>query len=566
MKAVLKWIALALIPLSVVAQSGRKKYPIGGSAPNGERLKVAADLDARLAKWRRTPMPFNRQHLTPREVLMVQKLVVACQYLDDIYWRQSDPDGLTLYKQLEGSARPRDQQLLRLMTVNGSRWDLFDGEKPFVGSDPMPRGRAFYPPVLTQAQIATYVQAHPDAKNAIYDEHTVIRQQGSDLQAIPYHVMYRSLLEPAAKALREAAALSNDKSFAEFLRNRADALLSDDYYASDVAWLDLERPKIDVIFAPYETYLDGLLGVKTTYGAAVLIRNEAESKKLDLFEKYVPQLQDSLPLANEDKPSKEEQRMPMEVVDAPFRGGDLDHGYQAVADNLPNNARIHAEKGTKKIFFKNFMDARVNYVVLPMAKLVMNPAQAAKVTGDGYLADTLMHEIAHGLGPAFARVNGKQVSIREAIGSTFSGLEEAKADSVGLLDLQWMMDHGYMPKENAEEYYVSHVADLFRSMRFGPGEAHSSAETMEFNYFVEQGAVRREATGRYTVDMSKIPAVNAALAKELLAIEATGDRDRAEKWFARYAKYPDELTKALEPAKNVPIDIEPVFSFPSKVQ
>ncbi|HEY3930509.1 MAG TPA: Zn-dependent hydrolase [Candidatus Koribacter sp.] len=566
MKAVFRWVAVALIPFSVAAQSGRKKYPIGGSAPNGERLKVAADIDARLAKWRRTPMPFSRQHLTPREVQMVEKLVLACQYLDDIYWRQSDPDGLTLYKQLEGSTRPRDQKILQLMTVNGSRWDLFDGETPFVGSDPMPPGRAFYPAGVTREQIESYVQAHPDAKSAIYDEHTVIRQEGKDLQAIPYRVAYRSFLEPAAKALRDAAALSSDKAFADFLRKRADALLSDDYYPSDVAWLDLENPKVDVIFAPYETYLDGLLGVKTSYGASVLIRNEAESKKLDLYEKYVSQLQDALPLAKEDKPSKEGQRMPMEVMDAPFRTGDLGHGYQAVADNLPNDARIHAEKGTKKIFFKNFMDARVTYVVLPMAKLVMDPAQAAKVTGEGYLADTLMHEIAHGLGPAFARVNGKQIDIREAIGPKFGGLEEAKADVVGLLDLQWMMDHGYMPKEKAEEYYVSHVADLFRSMRFGPGEAHSSAETMEFNYLVEQGAVHLDANGRYAVDMTKAPSAAAALAKELLEIEATGDRDRAEKWFAKYGQYPAELTKALEPAKNVPIDIEPVFSFPRKVQ
>src|ERR1019366_5672304 len=224
------------------------------------------------------------------------------------------------------------------------------------------------------------------------------RKQGSDFQAIPYHVVYRSFLEPAAKALREAAALSRDKAFADYLHKRADALLNDDYYPSEVAWLDLEKPKFDLIFAPYETYLDGLLGFRTSYGAALLIRNEPESKRLSLYEKYVSEMQQALPLPAADKPSKQGQRLPMEVVDAPFRSGDLGHGYQAVADNLPNDARINADKGTKKIFFKNFMDARVNYIVAPTAKLVMDPQQATKVTGEGYLATTLMHEIAHGLG------------------------------------------------------------------------------------------------------------------------------------------------------------------------
>jgi hypothetical protein len=569
MKLALRWAVPALLLSSFAfAQSHapRKKYPIGGSAPNGARLTTAGDLDARLAKWRRTQMPFNRAKLAPREIQMVQKLVLACQYLDSIYWRQSDPDGLTLYRQLEGSSRPRDQKILRLLKINGSRWDLLDNNQPFVGTDPMPAGRSLYPANLTREQIEQYVKDHPDEKNDIYNEHTVIRRNGDELGAIPYHVAFRPWLESAAKALREAATLSRDQAFADYLRKRADALLSDDYYPSDVAWLDLEKPKFDLIFAPYETYLDQLLGVKTSYGAAVLIRNEAESRKLELYEKYVADMQQSLPLGAEDKPSKEGQRLPMEVMDAPFRTGDLGHGYQAVADNLPNDARIHAEKGTKKIFFKNFMDARVNYIILPMTKLVMVPEQATKVTPDAYLATTLMHEIAHGLGPAFARVDGKQIDIREAIGPKFSGLEEAKADIVGLLCLQWMMDKGYVPKTNAPDYYISHVADLFRSMRFGAGEAHSTGETMEFNYLSEQGAIRREASGRYSVDMDKIPGAVAALAKELLEIEATGDRKRCDDWFARYSAYPADLTKALESAKNVPVDIDPVFTFPRKVQ
>src|SRR4051794_34910897 len=195
---------------------------------------------------------------------------------------------------------------------------------------------------------------------------------------------------------------------------RAAALLTDDYYPSDLAWVRLKDPKFDLIFAPYETYLDDLLGVKTSYGASVLVRNETESAKLAVFKKYVPDIQDALPLAAEDRPSKKGLETPMEVMDAPFRAGDLRHGYQAAADNLPNDPRIHESKGTKKLFFKNFMDARVNYVILPVARRLMTQEQAAKVTGDAYLMGTIMHEISHGLGPAFARINGKKISIREA--------------------------------------------------------------------------------------------------------------------------------------------------------
>jgi hypothetical protein len=251
----------------------------------------------------------------------------------------------------------------------------------------------------------------------------------------------------------------------------------------------------------------------------------------------------------------------MEVMDAPFRTGDLLHGYQAVADNLPNDPRIHQAKGSKKIFFKNFMDARVNYVVLPLAKYLMPADQAALASGEGYLAATVMHEICHGLGPVYARVGGKNVDIREAIGPAFSGLEEAKADVAGMLGLQWLMDHGALQKERAREYYASYVAGFFRTVRYGTAEAHGRAEMMEFNYLVEQKAVVRSG-GKYTVDFAHIPGVVAKLAKELLEMEATGDRARTEAWFNRYDKMPADLTASLKAIKDVPVDVEPKYSFP----
>jgi hypothetical protein len=517
-------------------------------------------VSARLAKWKNVEMPFRTDGLSERERRMVAKLVEACRLLDDVYWRQSDLDGFAL---LKSTTNP---SLKTLLTIMGGRWDLIDENRPFAGAPAMPPGHELYPHDLTRERVDQYVKDHPEDKAAIYDPYKVVkRRPGGRLVAISYGEEYKALLGPMAQALREAADLSPDPAFASFLRLRSDALLSSDYYKSDLAWLELKNPRFDVIFAPYETYLDDLLGVKTSFGASVLVRNEEESQRLAVYQKYVPDIQDALPVEAAARPSKRGHLTPMEVMDAPYRAGDLRHGYQAVADNLPNDARIHQEKGTKKIFFKNFMDARVSYVVLPIARRLMEPGQAAKASAEGYLSATLMHEISHELGPDFARRNGKQVDIRESIGPAYSGLEEAKADVVGMFGLKWLVDRGALPKERLEEYYASYVAGIFRTLRFGTGEAHGRAEMMEFSYLLEQHALSYKA-GRYTIDLVKIPAALALLAKELLEIEATGDRSRAEAWFAKYDRMPDELKTALAATGDIPVDINPVFAFADKVQ
>jgi Peptidase family M49 len=527
----------------------------------GVFLMATSDLDQRLAKWQTVKMPFNSSGLSSRERQMIEKLVEASQYLDQIFWRQSDPEGLALYKSSQ------DPKLRRLLMIHGSRFDLIDENRPFAGTEPMSEGHGLYPKGLTRVQIEQYVKQHPEKKDELYSPFTVIERRGNELVGRPYHEVYRPLLEPMTRALREAAALSDDKAFAEFLRQRADALLVDDYYKSDLLWMDLKDPKFDVIFAPYETYLDDVLGVKTSYGASVLIRNEAESRKLAVYRQYVPDIQDALPLPPADRPSKRGHATPMEVMDAPFRAGDLRHGYQAVADNLPNDPRIHEEKGSKKVFFKNFMDARVKYVVLPIAKKLMRPDQAAKASGEGYLAIVLLHEISHGLGPVFARQNGRQVDIREAIGPIHAGLEEAKADVVGMFGLKWLVDRGALPKDRLEEYYASYVAGIFRTLRFGTAEAHGQAELMEFNFLSQEKAITHDAaSGRYVIDYSRMPAAIVKVAKELLEIEATGDRTRAESWFKRYDVMPADLKSALEHTNDVPVDVDPEFSFSDRVE
>jgi hypothetical protein len=557
MKGMTLGVCVALCVLTAPAASGQSCPPHAAPSEN---------IAAQLAKFRRVEMPYSTAGLSQKEQRLVQKLVEASRYIESIYWRQGDPEGLALYRTLAGCTSQADRNLRRFLVINGSRFDLLHDNKPFVSGATYLPGAMAFPRDITQKEIDDYVAAHPQEKDAIYNPWTVIRREGSKLVAIPYHVEYKKWLEPAARALREAADLSDDKAFANFLRLRADALLTDDYYASDVAWVDLVNPRFDIIFAPYETYLDNFLGVKTSYGAAVMIRNAPASANLAKFEKYVPDIQKALPLPDEDKPSKEGKRAPMEVMDTPFRAGDLRHGYQPVADNLPNDPRIHEEKGSKRIFFRNFMDARVDNVVLPIVRLLMPADQARLVSPDGYLSVVVMHEVSHGIGPAYSRTSSGRKDINEAIGPVYSALEESKADITGMFGLAWLMDHGALPKARAHEYYASYVAGMFRTVRFGVAEAHGRGQMMEFNFLREKGAITRQPSGRYAIDFAKIPEAVAALTKELLEIEATGDRARAEAWFAKYDKMPSDLSAALAKTSSIPVDFDPVMGIPDRIE
>jgi hypothetical protein len=523
----------------------------------------------RAAYWKTVKVPYSKIGLTPREQQMVAKLADACRLLDELYWHQSDLGGWAMYHTTQSAV------MAKLFSINGSRWDLVDENFPVIGEQPIVPGRELYPFGLTRAGIEGYVAAHPAQKAALFDPYTVVRSAPLSLPAalsqpvvhgtpdqlfiVPYHEAYAQWLKPMADDLRAAAKLSPDAAFARYLNLRADALMSDDYYASDIAWLDLKDPKVDLIFAPYETYLDGLLGVKTSYGASILIRNDAESKKLAMYRQQEAAMQQALPVAAEDKPSKQGFATPMEVADAPLRAGDLRYGYQAVADNLPNDPRVHAKKGSKKIFFKNFMDLRVENVVLPIAGRMLPPEQARDVSGEGYLTGVILHEISHGLGPAYAHVDSKQVPINEAIGPAFGGLEEAKADVTGIFLAKWLVDQKLLPSSELNGIYGSYVAGLLRTLRFGTGESHGRAMMMEFNYLLEHNALTQGADGRYTIDYAAMPAAIAGLCEKLLTFEAQGDRPGVETWFAKYDVMPPALTQALKATQGIPVDVTPEF-------
>jgi hypothetical protein len=530
----------------------------------------------RASYWKTVVVPYRTTGLTPRDQQMVAKLADACRLMDQLYWHQSDLGGYEMYHTTQSAV------LAKLFAINGSRWDLVDENFPVIGEEPLVPGHELYPFGLTRAEVEQYVKAHPDEKAAVYSPWTVVRSAPLDLDpklsqpviyslpaklyAVPYHEAYARWLQPMAADLRAAAKLSGDAAFAHYLRLRADALLSDDYYASDIAWLELKDPKVDLIFAPYETYLDGLLGVKTSYGASILIRNDAESRKLLMYQKEEAAMQQALPVDAADKPSKQGYATPMEVADAPLRAGDLRYGYQAVADNLPNDPRVHAEKGSKKIFFKNFLDLRVENVILPVAAKMMTPEQVKDVSGEGYTTAVILHEISHGLGPVYAHVDGKQVTINEAIGPAYSGLEEAKADVTGIFLAKWLVDQKLIPASELNGIYGSYVGGIFRTLRFGTGEAHGRAEMMEFNYLLERGALKQNGDGLYAIDYAAMPGAISDLCKKLLTFEAEGDRAGVEAWMTKYDVMPAELTQALDATKGIPVDVTPEFELSKGVR
>ena len=567
-------LLLALLAAPCGAQPGHvpapRKFPIGGSAPSGAQLKTPADLASRIARWQSVEMPFRSQGLSAREVKMIAKLADAAGRLESIYWRQSDPYALTLWAQLKGSAAARDQQILRYLLINGGQYDVLDGNRSFVTRQLAPAGRGLYPEGATRQSMLSYAAAHPDARAELYSPYTLVRAMGSELVGLPFRSAFRAPLLEAAGDLREAAALSDDASFAAFLRSRAGALLSDDYQASDRLWLGLNSPRIDLIFAPYRTSLDQLLGVKTSYGAAILIRDDEESRNAELLLPSVAQIQQSLPLAAADK-SASAGLTSLEVADSPFRSGDFLHGEQALAVTLP----IGADGGRKKIFFKNFAEAEFRFVMQPQARKMMDPSQSGEASPSGYLHWLVMREIGRDLGPTSARVNGKQVAIPQALGPVDVALEEAKADVAGMYAMHWLVEHNELPPERERDVDACYLASLLHSVRrLGASEARNRAQLMEFNYLTGQGVivshpgVRGRGTARvvFALDEPKLPAAIAALNRELLEMEASGDRLRAEQWFARYGSVGSSLRESLESTRDIPLEIFPKFSWDVRVK
>jgi Peptidase family M49 len=411
--------------------------------------------------------------------------------------------------------------------------------------------------------VASLTPEQQEAANGFF---TVIRQQGANLSIVPYNQEYRADLEKCAALLREAAALTDNPSLKRFLTTRADAFLSNDYYESDVAWMDLDAP-LDITFGPYETYNDELFGYKAAYEAYINLRDDAESAKLAAFSQALQKIEDNLPEEPQYRNAKLGAAAPIRVVNEVTAAGDGAHGIQTAAYNLPNDERVVQQKGSKRVMLKNVQQAKFRTVLIPIASRMIADRERADVSFEPFFTHILAHELMHGLGPHQITVNDKPTNPRQQLKELYSAIEEAKADATGLWALQFMMDHArelglttvlHSGPAAERQLYTTFLASAFRSLRFGSGDAHGKGMAMQFNYISDRGGFVQLPSGAFSVDFTKIKQAVTDLTHDLLMVEATGDYDGAQKMLALAVIRPN-VAQQLAKLSNVPVDIEPVF-------
>jgi hypothetical protein len=419
----------------------------------------------------------------------------------------------------------------------------------------MPPGRDLYPRGLTRPQIEQYVREHPADKAAIYDPYTVVKRVGTRLTGTPYRVEFKEFLEPMARALRDAAALSDDAAFAHFLRLRADALLSDDYYASDLAWMQLDSP-IEPTIGPYETYEDEWFGYKAAFEAFIAVRDDEETARLATIGGHLQAIESALPVDPRFRNPTLGTLAPIRVVNLLFAAGDGNRGVQTAAFNLPNDERIIREQGAKRVMLKNVQEAKFHQVLRPIAETVLAPDDRARVSFDAFFAHILLHELMHGLGPHQVHATGG--AVRLALKDTYAAIEEAKADISGLWALQWLADRNVIPAAVSQSMYRTFLAGAFRTLRFGITEAHARGMAIQLNSLLDAGAVVAGADGTFRIDDSRVRDAVAALTGRIMTNQAHGDHGAAAAMIEQATIRP-AVQQVLDRLDDVPVDIAPDF-------
>ncbi len=522
----------------------------------------ANELPRAMRRFSPTILTANTARLSVGDRRALAKIIAAAKYMDGLFLRQVWSGNEDLKKRLEADRTPLGRMLLKYFLINDGPWSRLDENKGFIDDVPAKPAHAnYYPDDITKDEFNSWAESlsAADKEKATGYFYTIRRDANRKLMTVPYSQEYREFLDPAAKLLREAAALTTNATLRDFLNKRAAAFSSNDYYDSDVAWMDLDAP-IDLTIGPYETYEDELFGYKAAFEAYVTLRDEAETAKLTKFSQYLQELEDNLPIDTKYRNPKLGAASPIRVVNEVFGSGEGNSGVQTAAFNLPNDERVVKEKGSKRIMLKNVQDAKFIKVLVPISRVVLTPAQQRAISFDAFFTHILTHELMHGLGPHNITVNGQATTVRLQLKDRYSSIEEAKADVTGLWALQYLLDKGVIDKSMQRTLYVTYLVSMFRSVRFGITESHGRGVAMQFNYFTDEGAIKYdERTGKFTVDESKIRDAVRKLTTELLTIEAEGSYEKANAILEKYAVIRPPMKTALDKLKNVPVDIEPIF-------
>ncbi len=539
----------------VLACASPHEGPAEGAA---EEPAVAGGIAARLERFAPTELRADLSGLDEADRAVLAELVAAARMMDEIFLRQVWVGNPAVRTKLAALTGPEFEAARAYFAVNFGLWDRLDEMEPFVGNRPHPPGAGYYPEDMTAAEFEGWLAAHPEDEAAFTSLVTVIRRQDPDLVAVPYSSAYREWLEPAAAALRRAAAATGNDSLRRFLESRADAFFSDDYYESDVAWMDLDSP-VEVTIGPYETYEDGLFGYKAAFEAFVTVASAEESARLARFKALLPWLERNLPIPEEHKNLDRGSESPIRVVDVLFVGGDSKAGVQTLAFNLPNDERVREEKGSKKVLLRNVLRAKFDQILVPIAERVLSPADAERVSFEAYMAEVLHHELSHGLGPGKITRDGRETEVRLELKELYSTLEEAKADVMGVYNMLALIERGEMAAELRATLEPTYVAGLFRAARFGVHEAHGRGVVAQFNYLLERGALEVDADGRFRSVSERFDAAMEQLLKTMLMLQATGDYAGTAEFLDTYGVASDSLLTAIDRLGEVPVDIRPLY-------
>lgn len=549
-KQICSWV-MALVGIILTSGCGQRQS--GVSMSGKDRSAKTDDASALVDKYATVRLTADLSGLSDNQRRMLPLLIDAARQMDEGFWWQAYGDRTALLSSLDNPA------LRRFAEINYGPWDRLNDNQPFVpGVGPKPLGANFYPADMSKQEFEQHVaQLDPAAAESFRSPYTIIRRdQMGQLEAVPYFRQFMLYALAAGHKLSQAAAIAEDEGFRQYLLLRADALLTDDYRASDFAWLDMKDNTLDIVIGPIETYEDGMFGYKASYESYVLIKDKEWSKRLARYAAMLPDLQRSLPVEDKYKQESPGTDSDLNAYDVVYYAGDCNAGAKTIAINLPNDEEVQLRKGTRRLQLKNAMRAKFDKILVPIADLLIAEDQRKHITFDAFFEDTMFHEVAHGLGIKNT-INGKG-TVREALKDQQSALEEGKADILGLHMITRLHEQGELPNSNLMDHYVTFMAGIFRSVRFGAASAHGRANMVRFNYFAERGAFSRdEQTGRYRVDQERMRSAMESLAAKILRMQGDGDYEGAKKWMEVVGNMPDVLQDDLDRvnAAGIPVDI-----------
>ena len=503
------------------------------------------DIKTKVERYKPVTLSADLSYLTESEKAVFRLLVDVAKIMDDLYWMQNYGDKDTLLNKLTNEYEKK------YVIINYGPWDDLDGLKPFIkGVGQKPAGANFYPADMTKEEFEKF--SAPE-KNSPYS--IIRRDKNGNLVNIMYSQAFKEKLDEAAMLLRKAADISEDKDFAKYLRLRADALQTDKYKESDIAWMDVKNSNLDFVVGPIENYTDGLFGCKTAFESYLLVKDLEWTKRLTKYIALLPELQKGLPIEDKYKSEVPGSGSDLNVYDALYYAGDCNAGSKTIAINLPNDEEVQLLKGSRRLQLKNIMKAKFDNIVKPIAELLISPEQRKYVKFDPFFENTTFHEVAHGLGIKNT-INGKG-TVREALKEQYSGIEEGKADILGLYIVTKLYENGELSTGELMDNYVTFLAGIFRSSRFGVASAHGKANIMRFYFFEKMGAFVRHDDGTYSVNFDKMKDAVTASVQQILVLQGDGDYNLAKKLIETDGVIGTELQKDLDRINmaNIPVDI-----------